>query len=92
MGARRPELLEPVVVDQWWANRRHDAIVFTLQSYLGHNLIDLRKHAMGRDGVLKPTSKGITVKVTRLRDLRQAIDKAIKKAEALGLIDGEGAE
>jgi hypothetical protein len=92
MGARRPELLEPVVVDQWWANRRHDAIVFTLQSYLGHNLIDLRKHAMGRDGVLKPTSKGITVKVTRLRDLQKAIEKAIKKAMELGLLDAEGGE
>jgi hypothetical protein len=91
MTSRNP-LPEPVVVDKWWANRRHDAIVTTLQSYLGHNLIDLRKHAMGRDGVLKPTSKGITIKVTRLRDLRQAIEKAIKKAEDLGLIDGEGSE
>jgi hypothetical protein len=92
MGARRPELTEPVVVDKWWANRRHDAIVTTLQSYMGHNLIDLRKHAMGRDGVLKPTSKGITIKVTRLRDLLKAIETAIKKAEALGLIDEEAAE
>jgi Transcriptional Coactivator p15 (PC4) len=92
MGVRRPELIEPVVVDKWWVNRRHDAIVATLQSYLGHNLIDLRKHAMGRDGVLKPTSKGITIKVTRLRDLQKAIEKSIKMAEALGLIDAEGNE
>jgi hypothetical protein len=90
--AIRPKLLEPVVVDQWWANRRHDAIVTTLQSYLGHNLIDLRKHAMGRDGVLKPTSKGITIKVTRLRDLQKAIGKAIAKAQELNLIDEEGGE
>jgi Transcriptional Coactivator p15 (PC4) len=92
VSARRPELTDPVVVDQWWVNRRHDAMVTKLQSYLGHNLIDLRKHVMGRDGVLKPTSKGITVKVGRLRDLQRAIELAIKKAEALGLIDAEGNE
>jgi Transcriptional Coactivator p15 (PC4) len=92
MGARRPELAEPVVVDQWWANRRHDAIVTTLQSYMGHNLVDIRKHAMTREGVLKPTAKGIAVNVTRLHDLAKAISKAIKKATELGLIDEEGAE
>jgi hypothetical protein len=92
MGARKPELAEPVVVDQWWANRRHDAIVTTLQSFKGHNLIDLRKHSMNRDGKLVPTAKGITIKVTRLVDLQKAIAKAVEKARSLGLIDEEGGE
>jgi hypothetical protein len=92
MGARRPELAAPVEVDKWWSNRRHDAIVTTLQSYMGHNLIDLRKHAMGRDGVLKPTGKGITIKITRLFDLQKAIEKAIAKAQELNLLDEEGGE
>jgi hypothetical protein len=92
MGARRPELAEPVVVDQWWLNRRHDALVATLQSYKGHNLLDLRKHAMNREGKLVPTGKGITLKVTGLPDLAKAIDKAIPQAQELGLMDGEGAE
>lgn len=92
MGARRPELTEPVIVDQCWVTRRHDAMVTTLQTYMGHNLVDLRRHAMGSDGKLKPTKKGITVKVTRLRDLLKAVQKAIAKSEELGLIDPEGGE
>ncbi len=50
MGARRPELAEPIQVDSWWANRRHDAVVTTLQSFKGHNLVDIRKHAMNAPG------------------------------------------
>jgi hypothetical protein len=92
MGARRPELTEPVQVDSWWANRRHDAVVTTLQSFKGHNLVDIRKHAMNAQGKLVPTGKGITVKLTRLLDLQKAIEKAIKKARELNLIDEEGAE
>jgi len=92
MGARRPELTEPVVVDQWWANRRHDAIVTTLSTFKGHTIADIRKHAMNREGKLVPTSKGIAMKVTRLGDLLKAVQKAIEKSEELGLIDAEGGE
>lgn len=92
MGARRPELTDPVVVDQWWANRRHDAIVTTLSTFKGHNIIDVRKHAMNREGKLVPTGKGIAMKVTRLKDLLNAVQKAIAKSEELGLIDGELSE
>ncbi|PJG56631.1 hypothetical protein CVM73_03525 [Bradyrhizobium forestalis] len=89
MGARKPELAEPVVVDQFWANRRHDAIVVDLSTYQGHNLVNVRKHAMDRDGKLKPTPKGIAIKVTRLPDLAKAINKAVEKARELGLLDGD---
>ncbi len=89
MGAPKPQLPEPIVVDQWWCNRRHDAIVTTLQSYEGHLLVDLRKHAMGRDGKLKRTQKGVTFKLTRLCDLAKSVDRAITKARELGLLDGD---
>ena len=92
MGSRQPELAEPVIVDQWWCNRRHDAIVTAVQSYEGHLLVDIRKHAMGRDGKLKRTTKGITFKVTRLSDLAKSISKAIEKVRELGVIDEDGAE
>lgn len=92
MGTRKPELAEPVVVDQFWANRRHDAIVVDLSTYQGHNLINVRKHAMNREGKLVPTAKGVAIKVTRLPDLAKAINKALAKAQELGLIDGEDAE
>lgn len=90
MGARKPELAEPVIVDQFWANRRHDAIVVDLSTYQGHNLIGVRKHAMSRDGKLVPTAKGVAIKVTRLPDLAKAINKALEKARELGLLDEAG--
>ncbi|MCC8964893.1 transcriptional coactivator p15/PC4 family protein [Bradyrhizobium sp. Pear76] len=92
MGARKPELAEPVVVDQFWANRRHDAIITELSTYKGHNLINVRKHAMSKDGRLVPTAKGVAIKVTRLPDLAKAINKALDKARELGLLQGEGDE
>ncbi|MGY8660941.1 transcriptional coactivator p15/PC4 family protein [Bradyrhizobium sp. UFLA05-109] len=92
MGARKPELAEPVVVDQFWANRRHDAIIVDLSTFKGHNLINVRKHSMNREGKLVPTAKGIAIKVTRLPDLAKAINKAVEKARELGLLDGEDGE
>jgi hypothetical protein len=92
MGARRSELAEPVVVDQWWANRRHDAIVTTLSTFKGHNIIDVRKHAMNREGKLVPTGKGVAMTVKRLPDLLKAVQKAIAKATELGLLDAEGSD
>lgn len=92
MGARKPELAEPVIVDQFWANRRHDAIVVDLSTYQGHNLINVRKHAMNREGKLVPTAKGVAVKVTRLPELARAINKALEKARELGLLDEGEAE
>jgi hypothetical protein len=87
---KRPELDAPVIVDQCWINRRHDALVVTLSTYKGTNLIDVRKHAMNREGKLVPTAKGIAMKVTRLPDLLKAVSKALEKAQSLGLLDGEG--
>jgi hypothetical protein len=89
MGTRKPELAEPVVVDRFFSNRRKDVITTTLQSYQGHNLIDLRKFVANRDGVLVPTAKGVSIKVTRLRDLAKAIDLALKKAIELGLVEAD---
>jgi hypothetical protein len=92
MGASRPELPEPVVVDQAWLNRRHDALVVTLSTFKGHNIIDVRKHVMNREGKLVPTGKGVAMTVTRLPELLKAIQKALSKARDLGLLDGEDSE
>lgn len=90
---KRPELTEPVVVDRFHPNRgRKDVITTTLQTYKGHALVDLRKHVHDREGKIHPTAKGITMKVTRLKDLASAINKALAKAQELGLLDGEDAE
>jgi Transcriptional Coactivator p15 (PC4) len=90
MSARRPTLDEPVIVSQFWKNRRHDAIVISLSTYEGKNLVDLRMHAM-KEGRLVPTPKGLAMVVLRLPDLAKAINKAVARAKELGLIDDDGA-
>ncbi len=93
MGVRKPELLEPVVVDRFFPNRgRKDVITTTLQTFKGHTLVDLRKHVHDKEGKIHPTAKGITMKVTCLSDLQNAINKALAKAQELGLLDGGEAE
>src|SRR5882757_7543874 len=62
-GRKGRMLAEPVKVESFWANRAHDAIVVTLSTFNGHNLIDIRKHAMNGAGQLVPTPKGVALKV-----------------------------
>jgi hypothetical protein len=84
-GRSRPTLAEPVIVSRFWKNRAHDAIVVSLSTFEGRNLIDVRMHAM-HQGRLVPTPKGISVVVLRLPDLAKAINKALRQAKELGLL------
>jgi hypothetical protein len=89
MPARRPTLDEPVIVHQFWKNRKHDAVVVSLSTFEGRNLVDVRQHYMNKDGKLQPTQKGLAMVVLRLPDLAKAINKALEKATALGLLDDD---
>jgi hypothetical protein len=89
----RVTLPEPVEIAKFWKNRRHDAIVVSLSTYEGKNLVDVRMHAM-KDGRLLPTPKGVAMVVLRLPELQKAVTKALAKARELGLLpddDGAGA-
>lgn len=88
MAKRRPQLDEPLVVSRFWKNRRHDAVVVSLSTYEGHNLVDIRIHAMDKAGKLVPTPKGVCMVVLRLPDLAKAVTKALEKARELGIVDG----
>jgi len=81
-------LPEPVEIAKFWKNRRHDAIVVTLETYKERNIINVRQHMMNREGKLLPTGKGIALVVLRLPELSAAIVKALAKAQELGLLDG----
>jgi hypothetical protein len=93
MSVRRPTLDEPITF-RFFKNRRKDLIAVTLQTYTPPkgdplNVVDIRMFAMDKQGCNKPTAKGVTMSVRRLRDLHAAISKALAKAEALDLINGE---
>jgi hypothetical protein len=88
----RVTLPEPVAVDSFWRNRRHEAVVSTLSTFEGHNIFDVRVHAI-KDGRLVPTPKGLAIVVLRLPELQKAVTKALQRARELGLIeDGEAGE
>ena len=85
----RPTLPEPVEIAKFWKNRRHDAVVVSLSTYEGRNIVDVRTHTMNQ-GRLVPTTKGVAIVVLRLPELAKAITKALAKAQELGLIPVDG--
>lgn len=94
--AKRPELAEPIPF-RFFKNRRKDVIAVTLQPFTPPgqetiNVVDVRLFAMNKAGANVPTPKGVSMSVNRLRDLHEAITKALRKAQELGLLDGDEVE
>jgi hypothetical protein len=87
--ATRPTLPEPIVIARWWRNRAGQAVVVRLGDYHGRPMVDLRIWFTADDGVLKPTTKGLSLHVRHLPQLLSAISKALAKARELGLLDEE---
>jgi hypothetical protein len=79
-------LPEPIIVADFWANRRGEAVRVQFRELEGQTLIDLRRHYTGREGKLVPTKKGLSLAIRKLPDLAVAIAKALTKARKLGLI------
>jgi hypothetical protein len=77
---------EPIEVAKFWANRRGEAVIVSLREYEGAVVIDVRRFYTGADGKFAPTRKGISLTINKLPDLATAINKAVTKAQELGLI------
>jgi hypothetical protein len=92
MSAAPPPLTEPIDVAKIWKNRRHDiAIVVSLSTYEGVNIVNVREHFIGSDGIMRPTTKGLAMSVRKLPELSRSIRRALEKARELNLIpEGEG--
>jgi hypothetical protein len=87
----RPTLTEEIRFP-FFTNRRKDLCAATLKTWTPAdgkpiNLIDIRLYAMDKHGCNVPTRKGIALDVRRLRDLHNAISKALLRAQSLGLLD-----
>jgi hypothetical protein len=87
---KRPPLTEPIIVADFWANRRGEAVRVQFREFEGHALIDLRRHYTAKDGKLAPTRKGLSIAVKHLPDLAVAIAKALNTARELGLLPKGG--
>jgi hypothetical protein len=88
MTAKPAPLAEPVTLAKISKNRRRtEAVHVGLSSYEGHNLINVRIHATGTDGIDRPTHKGVSMSVRKLPELARALVKAEAEARRLGLLD-----
>lgn len=70
-------------------NSREEVRV-ALDSFSGHQLIDLRIYADFKTGSVEcrgPTKKGISLKIERLPDLISALEMARKEAIGRGLLE-----
>jgi hypothetical protein len=84
---RAPKLASPVIVSEFWANRRGESVRVQFREYEGCLLVDVRKHYTAADGKLTPTSRGIAITIRRLPELAAALAKAELKARELGLLE-----
>jgi hypothetical protein len=89
-SVQRPSLAEPVIIAEFWANRRGEAIRVQLSEFKGRALLDVRKYYTAKDGTMQPTKKGFAIAVARLPELASGIGKALGKAQELGLIADNG--
>ena len=76
----------PITISKFWRNRhRQESVCLTLREYQGTPLVDLRIFETGRDGIDRPTSKGIALSIKRLPALADAFVAANREARRLGL-------
>jgi hypothetical protein len=87
----RPTIAEPI---RWrfFKDRKHNQIVTSLETYEGHNLLNVRMWFTDKDGIDRPTAKGFTLSVLRIPDLLKSLNAAHAKAIELGLIADEAGE
>jgi hypothetical protein len=93
MSQNPASLGEPIEIEKFWKTRRRDiAIVVTLSTYEGTNIVNIREFFTGSDGCMKPSTRGLAMAVRRLPELSNAVRKALERARSLGLLPEEGAE
>jgi hypothetical protein len=93
MTAKAPPLAEPIEIAKFWKTRRRDkAIVILLSAYEETNIVNVREHFIGSDGIMRPTTKGIAMSVRRLPELSKAVRQALERARELNLLPEDGSE
>jgi len=81
-------LSEPLKVAEFWKSRhRSETVRLTIGRYNDHVVVDVRVYLVARDGRMSPSKAGVCLAVTRLPELKAMIDKAVRKAVQLGLLD-----
>jgi hypothetical protein len=92
MTAKPQPLAEPISIAKFWKSPRDHTkhVRVDLSEHMGHPLINVRIWQTGSDGIDRPTVKGIALTVRKLPTLAAAINKAVRRAQELGLLNDEG--
>ena len=80
---------EPILIGRFFKNRKHDVISVKIKSYEGTIFVDIRQHYHNAAGVTCPTRKGIGLKLHRVQELVDLLEKAIARGRELGLLGQE---
>jgi hypothetical protein len=86
MTAKPPLLAEPIEFRLWKNRQRNIAIVVSLSSFEGHNLVSIREYFTDQAGCMRPSTKGLSMMVRRLPELSRAVRLALEKARSLDLL------
>lgn len=85
----RPTLPEPIIVAEFWANRRGHSVRIQLREFEGRLIVDMRKHFTDKAGRMQATRKGLALQINRLPELADGVNRALARARELGLIQSE---
>lgn len=81
---KKAEKFEPVLVSEWRRNAR-EVIRVRLDSYQGTPVFDIRTWYQSGDE-LKPGRSGITLSISHLATMADALVKAVEEANSRGLL------
>lgn len=88
-SSAQPATLLPIVISEW--RRNADEIIrVSLNQFNGRDVIDVRSWWKHQDGLWRPSRSGITLAVQHLTKLSEAMQDALTRARALGLVREEG--
>jgi Transcriptional Coactivator p15 (PC4) len=84
---------QEIEIAKFWKNRkRSEHVRVSLSEYDNHKLVNIRIWFTGPDGIDRPTYKGVSLVVKRLPELAAALNKALARAQELGLLGGGPAD
>ncbi|MEK9281189.1 transcriptional coactivator p15/PC4 family protein [Bradyrhizobium sp. ISRA442] len=81
-------LTEPRKIASFWRNRqRREEVRITLSRYEGRPVVSVWVFFTTQDGRMQPSKKGLVLAVSKLPELRKALEKAETMALELDLIE-----
>jgi hypothetical protein len=90
----KPAIVYPVEISKMWksARNRKQTIVLAFKQFEGNTFFDCRLFDTNADGQAVPTIKGVTVGIPQLHQFVAGVNKALARAQEMGLLEAEKAE